>query len=238
MPALSTAAKNILCAERADQIRIDRDAFTQAFKHAVESKQAALFRFPSDAHIDGQPVLQWCEAHARLHDGLKIARCDIQPTAAVDQASIIAQLIEQLGQHLPACSDDVAMQSWRTHMSSEAHDIVTVIVVDAAYDEKLLTPVIEAATERPASAPCRVVLLLSPAAIGPASTATVNATVSNGELFARADVIAHLQKSWGYDAAQSEHTYSLMDASGVTARPASVYGYVRGHCGIAASVIP
>jgi hypothetical protein len=233
----SDAAQRILRAERANQLRINRDVFTQAFKDAVTKNHAALFRFPSDAEIDGKPVVEWCESHARLQPNIKVARCDVLPTAALEQASIIAQLLEQIGQHLPKCADDEALQRWRGHVAGEAAGLVVVLVVTADYDERLLTPIIEAAVARPASAPARVILLLSLSAAGPASAPGTNVTVCKGEPFVRADVVDYLQKHWGMDAAASEQTCSAMDASGVLSRPARVYDYVRLHCGIATTAI-
>jgi hypothetical protein len=172
-----------------------------------------------------------------LHPGIKVARCDIQPTAALDQASIVAQLLEQLGEHLPACADDVAIQRLRQHALADAGGIVTVLAVGGVYDAGLLTPIIEAAMQSPASAAPRVVLLLAPAAAGPDSIAGAAATVSKGDPFEKTDVIHHLQKRWGLDSAESEQMYSSMERMGVTGRPARVYESVKELCGIASARI-
>lgn len=238
LPKLSDEAARILRAERADQLRIDRDAFTRSFKEAIGKGEVALFRFPSDAAIDGNPVVKWCESHARLHAGMKVARCDIQPTAALDQASIVAQLIDQLGDHLPTCTNDVAIQRLQQVALVETSGIVTILVVGMSYDARLLAPIIEAAMQRPASAPARLVLLLASAAGGPASIAAASTTVSAGEPFVKADVIRHLQKHWGLNPAESEQTFATMESIGVASQPAMVYEYVKSHCGIAAARIP
>lgn len=231
---LSDSSQKILRAERANQLRIDRDGFTEAFKDAVTKNHAALFLFPSDVEIDGRPVLEWCESHARLQIDIKVARCDIQPTAALEQASIIAQLLEQLGQHLPKSVDDEALQKWRQHAENEEGGLVTVLVVGAAYDERLITPIIEAAILRPASAPARVVLLLSPTAEGPAVVPCANVTVCKGEPFSKVDIVDHLRERWGMTTLSGEEMYVSMDAIGVLTQPARVYDYVRLHCGVAA----
>jgi len=237
IPKLSDDAAKILRAKRADQLRIDRDEFTRSFKEAVDKGEAALFRFPSDVEIDGKPVVEWCESHAHLHAGVKVARCDIQPTAALDQASIVAQVLEQLGEHLPTCTDDVAIQRLQQHASTESGGIVTIWVVGRRYDGGLLAPIIEAAMQRPAPSAARVVLLLAPAAAGPDSIAGTTATVSKGDPFAKSDVIQHLQKCWGLDSSESEQTYSSMEQIGVANQPARVYDYVKLHCGIPAARI-
>lgn len=234
---LSDGAVKKLRAERADQLRIDRDAFTRSFKEAMDKGETALFRFPSDVAIDGRPVVEWCESHARLHAGMKVARCDIQPTAAFDQSSIVAQLVEQLGDHLPACTNAVAIHRLQQVTSAETSGMVTILVVGMSYDASLLAPIIEAAMQRPASAPARLVLLLAPAAGGPASIAGSRTTVSAGEPFVKADVIRHLQHGWGLNPAESEQTFSAMEAIGVTSQPAMVYEYLKSHCGIAAARI-
>ena len=236
-PKLSEKAAKILRAERADQLRINRDEFTRSFKDAMNKAEPALFRFPSDAEIDGRPVVEWCESHARLHTDMEVARCDIQPTAAFDQASIVSQLLEQLGEHLSACSDNEAIQRLSQHAATNTSGIVTVLVVGATVDAGLLAPIIEAAMQCPASAVPRVVLLLAPAAAGPDSIAGATATVSTGGPFAKADVIHHLQKRWGLDSAESEQTYSSMESIGVASNPARVYEYVKLHCGIAVARI-
>lgn len=237
LPDLSDDAKKILRAERADQLRIDRDEFTRSFKEAMDKTESALFRFPSAVEIDGKPVVEWCESHARLHSGMKVGRCDIQPTAALDQASIVAQLMEQVGPHLGTCTDDEAIQRLKLHASAEPGGIVIILVAGGGYDAGLLGPIIEAAMQRPASTAGRVVLLLAPAAAGPDSIAGAATTVSKGEPFEKADVVQYLQKHRGLDSAESEQTYSSMELIGVAKQPAMVYEYVRSHCGIAAARI-
>jgi hypothetical protein len=236
-PTLSENAANILRAERADQLRINRDGFTHSFREAMNKAEPALFRFPSDAEIDGKPVVEWCESHARLHPGTKVARCDIQPTAAFDQASIVAQLLEQLGEHLSACTDRDAIERLRQHAVANAGGLVIVLVVVAGVDAGLLAPIIESALRCPTPAAPRVVLLLAPAAAGPDSIAGATATVSTGGPFAKDDVVHHMQKRWGLDSGESEQTYSSMESIGVASKPARVYEYVKLHCGIAAARI-
>jgi len=236
-PKLSEQAAKILRAERADQLRINRDDFIRSFREAMTKAEPALFRFPSDAEIDGKPVVEWCESHARLHPGMKVARCDIQPTAAFDQASIVAQLLEQLGEHLSACTDREAIERLRQYAASNAAGIVIVLVVGAGFDAGLLAPIIESSLQCPTPAAPRVVLLLAPAAAGPNSIAGATATVSTGGPFAKDDVVHHLQKRWGLDSGESEQTYSSMESIGVASKPACVYEYVKLHCGIAAARI-
>lgn len=237
-PKLSDGAAKKLRAERAEQLRIDRDEFTRTFKEAMNKAEAALFRFPSDAEIDGKPIVEWCESHARLDSKVKVARCDIQPTAALDQASIIAQLIEQLGGHLSICTDDVAIQRLQQHSSAEIAGMVTILVVAGPYDAGLLAPIIVAAMQRPAASPPRVVLLLTPAAVGPDSIGGATVAISEGEPFSKADIICHLNKDWGLDSIESEQTFLSMERMGVTEHPARVYESVKALCGIAAARIP
>jgi len=234
---LSDGAVKKLRAERADQLRIDRDEFARSFKEAMDKAESALFRFPSDVEIDGKPVVEWCESHARLHTGMKVGRCDIQPTAALDQASIVAQLMEQVGPHLATCTDGEAIQRLNQHASAEVGGIVIILVAGGGYDAGLLVPIIEAAMHRPAPAAARVVLLLAPAASGPDSIPAAATTVSTGEPFEKTDVVQYLQKQRGLDAAESEQMYSSMESIGVVKQPAMVYEYVRTHCGIAAARI-
>jgi hypothetical protein len=226
-----------LRAERADQLRIDRDKFTRSFKEVMDKAESAIFRFPSDVDIDGKPVVEWCESHAHLQTGMRVARCDIQPTAALDQASVVAQLLEQLGEHLPACTDNVAIERLNQHASADAGGIVTILVAGGGYDAGLLAPIIEAALQRPASTAARVILLLAPAAAGPDSIAGAATTVSRGEPFEKIDIVEHLQKHWGLDPAESEQTYSSMERMGVVDRPARVYESVKELCGMATARI-
>jgi hypothetical protein len=228
---LSTGAAGLLAAERAEQLRIDRDDFARSFKAAVAEGAVALLRFPSDAEIDGRPMLEWCESHARQHTRLMVAKCDIQPTWALDQASIVAHILEQLGEHLPPCSDELAIQRLQRHASALSGGLVTIFVVGGAYDGDLLEPIIEAVVLRPAPSMARVVLLLAPAAAGPVSVAGHTAIVCEGSPFAKDDVISHLRKCWGLAATDGEQIYSSMERLGVANQPARVYEYIRLHCG-------
>lgn len=241
LPKLSDDARKVLRAERADQLRINRDKFINSFKDAMNKAEPALFRFPSDAEIDGKPVVEWCESHACLQPSMKVARCDIQPTAAFDQASIVAQLLEQFGEHLPVCTDQEAIEYLRLfavrHAPTNPDGIVTILVLGASADADLLAPIVEAAMQCPTPTAPRVVLLLTPAAAGPTSIAGTTATVSTGGPFEKADVIHHLQKRWGLDFTESEQMYSSMERMGVTERPARVYESVKELCGITAARI-
>lgn len=238
IPRLSDKAANILRAERANQLRINRDKFTREFEETMQKGEVALFRFPSDVQIDGKPVVEWCESHAKLRSSIKVARMDIQPTAAIDQASIVANILEQWGEHLARCSDDEALKRIRRHSSAEAaFGLVTILVVAGPYDAALLAPIIDAAMQRPSSTVARVVLLLALAADGPARIDFGAVSVSNGAPFEKADVVQHLQNRWGLDPRTSEETYTLMKQIGVADQPSQVYEYVKGHCGILASRI-
>jgi hypothetical protein len=235
VPKLSVKAANILRAERANQLRINRDEFTRKFQETTRKGETALFRFPSDVEIDGKPLVEWCDSHARLATGIKVARCDIQPAAAFDKASIVAQLLEQLGEHLPGCTDDVAIQRLRQHALAESVlGLVTILVVSGSYDATLLAPIIEAAMLRPVTTIARVVLLLTRAAAGPDSVGATAATIALGNPFAKADVVQHLEKRWGLDSTESEKTYSSMAQIGIANQPSRVYDYVKLHCGISA----
>ncbi|NTU49743.1 MAG: hypothetical protein HGA87_02420 [Desulfobulbaceae bacterium] len=237
IPNLSEQAAKVLRAERADQLRINRDEFTRSFKEAMNKAEPSLFRFPSDTEIDGKPVVEWCESHAHLQPGMKVARCDIQPTAAFDQASIVAQLLEQLGEHLPACTGPEAIERFRQHAEVNSDGIVTILIVGVNEDADMLAPIIESALKGPTPTVTRVVLLLAPAASGPDSIADATATVCTGGPFAKSDVILHLQKRWGLDSTESEQTYSSMESIGIVSNPARIYEYVKQHCGLAASRI-
>jgi hypothetical protein len=125
----------------------------------------------------------------------------------------------------------------RQHASVEARGLVTVLVVGGDYDSRLLAPVIDAALERPGGNTSRIVILLASAASGPDTVAGATVSISKGEIFARADVVHHLRRHWGFDSAESEQVYSLMELTGVTNQPARVYEYVRAHCGISTARI-
>jgi hypothetical protein len=235
---LSDRGRNTLCAERAEQRRINRDRVVREFRDAVRHRRRAVFRFPSNSEMDAKPLVDWCESHARLVRKTRVARVDIQPTAALDHSSIVAQILEQWGEHLQQCSNRIAVQRLRAHASGQGSEaLVTIIVVGGAYQLTSLNSIVEAAMMRPNSKVARVVFLLTPEAAGPKVIGGSKVVVHNAGSFSKADIVNHLQQQWGLSRVEGEETYFKMRQIEITRDPARVYDYIRDHCGTSGACV-
>jgi hypothetical protein len=233
-PKLSPAARDVLMAERAEQVRIDRDAFAARFRGAIESGGASLFLFPADSSYDWRALSEWCEAHARLRENCRVARVNLRPSAPTYISAVVSELLEQWGLHLPQSSDGEALRRLESFVTDErTPDLVGIIRADFRVGESLqalLQTFVRGAASGPARA--RVCLLLSPDADGPGALAGASVVPFDGSSLPREEVERHLQLQRGYSPDESRGIYDTMLALDLTGQPARVYTYIEMHCGL------
>lgn len=234
VPKLSPAALNVLAAERAEQVRINRDTLAARFRGALESGEAVLFLFAANSDFDWRAFSEWCEANARLRDNCRVARVNPRPSAPTYFSGIISQLMEQWGEHLPHCSDDEALKRLESFVTDDqTPSLVSIIRADEHVGESLQT-LLQIIVHRAGSspAPARVCLLLSPEAEGPKKLGGASVVEFDGSSLPREEVEQHLQSRRGYSPQESRDIYDTMLALKLTDHPARVYTYIEKHCGL------
>jgi hypothetical protein len=234
IPKLSSAALNVLMAERAEQVRINRDVFAARFRDAIQSGDVSLFLFPADSDFDWRALSEWCEANARLRENCRVARVNIRPSVPAYFSGIIPQLMEQWGEHLPQCSDDEALKRLESFVTDErTPSLVSIIRTDEYVGESLqaLLQILVRRTES-VPAPARVCLLLSSGAEGPKELGGATVVEFDGSSLPREEVEQHLQSRRGYNLQESRDIYDTMLALELTDHPARVYTYIEKHCGL------
>lgn len=170
--ALTGAARNVLRAERAEQMRVDRDEFIERFRQSLKSRGAALFRFPSDAEMDGVFVSRWCAAQANAEDGFEeVVEIVVGGRPYIEISGIVSELMNKWQPDLPIKADDhAALDQLKSFLSSETRSLTTIISTGTdRYKPSLLGNLLEALMVRPqTTAPvARICLLLTPGAEGP-----------------------------------------------------------------------
>jgi hypothetical protein len=224
MPDLQATAKQILKAERSEQLRINRDRFIAQFKSAIKSGGATLFLFPSDSTGDGQVVSEWCGAQAGLEN--KVARVVIPPSAPLDLSSIISQLMEQWGEHLPQCRNDKALQRLRQYVLHETETLVSIIVAEK-YEKRRIYSLLEVLMQSDDPEAGRVCLLLTRGAEGPRSLPQTAIVPFDASEFGQADVERYLQTRLGFSPLASEKIYSELSSLGLAQQPGQIYNYIQ-----------
>lgn len=234
VPELSPDALKVLAAERAEQVRIDREAFAARFRAAVDSGGAALFLFPADSAFDWRALSEWCEADARLRESCRVARVNLRPSAPTYVSAVVSELLEQWGAHLPRCSDEEAFERLESFvMDEKTPSLVSIIRADFRVGE-YLKALLQTVIRRPAPGPARarVCLLLSPDAEGPAALDGASVVPFDGSSLPREEVERYLQSRRGYSHDESRDIYDTMLALELTGQPARVYTYIEKHCGL------
>lgn len=229
---LSVKALDVLKAERAEQARIDRDKFIERFKDSIISGEAMVFLFPRNSGLDGRVISEWCESHARLYKNCLIARVDVQPHDPLDLSSIISQLMEQWGKHLPVCRDDEALEHLRSFVSTDQTALISVIVSEE-YKKNLLETLLQTLVQRPHTSPnpARICLLLTHEATGPNNLNNASIIPFDGLVFSEIDVKQHLQ-AWGYSENECRDIYRKISNLGIKEKPGMIYTYIENHCGL------
>ena len=223
-------ARKVLLAERAEQIRIDREAFASSFREALSKKETAVFLFPAESDFDQRWLSPWCAAYSRAHDGCHVASVDIRPMAVFDVASVVARIMDEWNTELPECSDEEALLHLQKFLNlHDEADFVTIIKTNEAADASLEN-LLEILMSRNSTA-ARVCLLITPKAKGPADIGAASIVYFDDSLLSLKEVEDYLQKKHGYSGPESiQFCLEMQRTLGLTAYPASVYHYIEVHC--------
>ena len=234
VPKLSPPALDVLKAERAEQARINRDAFVRDFRDAVGSGGASLFLLPRDTEFDSRALSDWCETDARLRGNCRVARVHIRPSATPEYFSgVISQLMEQWGEHSPRYSGSEALKHMKDFVTdAQTPSLVSIVRTDAHVGESL-QELLRLLFLRPATnpAPARVCLLISLGAEGLGLMPGVSVIKLDAPP-PREEVEQYLQSRRGYSAQESRDIYQRMLSLKLTRDPALVYTYIEEHCGL------
>lgn len=228
LDALSIEAVNVLKAEQAEQKRIDRDKFVKSFQQSIKSDKVALFLFPSDPEWDWRMIKEWCEAHARLRPNSRVASVEALPDSGKDMSSLVAEIMEQWGEHLPEYNSqhENALTDLRDFVDNHPHQAFITIILAQTYQGHLLEPLVKALVQRPAtiSGRARICLLLTYGAEGPQNLKSGEIISFDQQPLAPRDVEQHLQVRCGYTEDESKAACSKIEAYQLP--PGRIYTFI------------
>ena len=225
---LSTAARHFLMAERAEQVRIDREVLAARFQEAVVNKEAAVFLFTDASDFDWQRLSEWCVAYARSRRNCQVANLEVRGPAALHLGDILAQIMTQWGTPLPVYTTDEVTKLYEKYVKlDDSPDLVTIVRTDEAGNA--LMPALLTQLMSRKSAAARVCFLICPKAKGPAEVGDATIIEFDGSSFPRAEVEDFLRKKHGYSTEKSRKIYDLMESGDLTYRPMDVYWYIENH---------
>lgn len=225
---LSPAAKRFLMLERAEQIRINREAFASRFRESIANKEAAVFLFTADSDFDWRQLSDWCEAYGRSQQ-CHVAKVDVRGLAVYQFGSILAQILTQWKKTLPVCSSEETTARFESYVKlDDTPDIVTIVKTDEAGNASL--PALLKLLMLRNSAAARVCFLICPKGKGPVEVDDATIVAFDGSTFPREEVETYLQKQHGFSEPESKEIYNRMERAHVTTRPADVYAYIEDYC--------
>jgi hypothetical protein len=227
---LSDRAENVLMWERAEQIRIDREAFALHFRNALFNKETAVFLFPAESDFDGRWLSEWCEAYSRSQGKCYLANVDVHSNVPFKSAHIVASIMNQWNvPSLTFSGDEDAIAHLQNFLRlHDAEDFLTIIKTNEAVSASLEN-LLEILVSRNSTA-ARICLLISPKAKGPAELGAASIIEFDGSVFSRTEIEDYLQKKHGFSELESSQLYERMQHVNLTAYPARVYTYIEDHC--------
>ncbi len=196
---LSSEALAALQAERAEQRRLDRNEFAYKYNEALAACRCSVFFLRDDASWDGAHLGRWCEARAHVRANTRIGRLNLRIGGRLDVASMVSQLMEGWGEHLPRCSDRQALDSLSAFVASRGDTALVAIVRAGEYATSGVQPVLEAYLNLalPGSGP-RVCVVLSRNADGPEKLAETTVHRLCESPYTRDDILTFLCSELGY----------------------------------------
>lgn len=226
-PVLSPGAMAELARQRAEQQRINRDAFVAAFYEALRTGSKTLFRVPSDARQDGSHMSRWCRAAARAH-GVRAIELSLRPSAAQDLVSAAAIILAQLGESLPGCGPEEALDRLRRALSRPDCGPVVYVVVAASGLSKDFVPLLEAMLAHAPDAPAaRVAVLLTPDQDELQQISGAHLDRPEWAALGEEEIRRHLSESWGLSASQLEEGVGTALSLGLEREPGKLYTFVE-----------
>lgn len=224
---LSPPAHNVLKAERADQQRIDRNAFTSRFVGALKNKEAVVFLGPSESDFERHILSDWSTAYAELHDRCRVMHLDSRSFTYFRAGNIAARMLKELGQTLDA-GDDAITALANFLKNDAALSLVTIIKTDNALG-KSLQNLLHILLQRNGPATARICLLFCPRGKGPKKIGDATIVPFDTLLLPRDEVEEHLRKR-GYSSNTSSEIYNEMDILNHTSHPTDIYTYIHLYC--------
>lgn len=230
---LSLAAKQVLALERANQRLIDRDGFVHRFQETLRGTVSTILSLAQSSESDARELTDWCQARAKRETDCLVARVDVPVTAAIDLASLVAQVLEEWGEHLPACDDDGALRRLKDFLVGNAgHKIVLLLTADV-YNENLLRPILDTVLQPSESgAPCatRLSVLVCGGETRPSAIAGIQPCEFDLSSLPRDEVEAYLLQQYGYSQPNGGQVVTKMQNLDLLSTPARVYTYIEDHC--------
>jgi hypothetical protein len=222
---MSKAAEHVLRTERADQIRIDRNAFASRFNEALSKKEVVVFLAPVEPDSEWRFLSDWCEAQAPVHQDYKVIRKTIS-LPLHDPAIIAKEIMMQF--ELPSRSDEDPIQTLSDFLKQDhSLSLLAIIKTDEPVSKELELLVSTMLLRNSDSG--RVCLLLCPKGKGPHKFGASLVVQCAGSLLPRNQIEKHLQKR-GYSQAESREIYERMRGINLPAQPSHVYRYIEDHC--------
>lgn len=223
-PELSPAAQNVLTAERADQVRVDRNAFASCFLASLKNKEAAVFLLPREDEGDWPNLCDWSEAYARLHSNTQIAKVNFEVTQYL--AGTITDMMEQWEHPLSPQSPDEPFKQLQTFLAdTNSPDLVSIIRTDDPFSDALESFI--KTLVLPNGTAARICLVICPKGKEPTEFRAAKSVALDSTMPVE-EIEQYLQARHGYGADESKRFCKVMLLLELT--PRRVYTYIEQHC--------
>jgi hypothetical protein len=221
IPELKPEARNVLMAERFDQIRVDRNAFASRFLEALKNKESVVFVLPGDPNGDWPILSNWSLAYARLHDNCRTAEVDVGLTPYLP--GIVTDILDQW-KHPLSSHPDEQLEGFLAGGPS----LVTIVKTLDAYSEPVET--LLKTLVLPSSSAARICLLICPNARGPKEMDHTTIINFDSSPLPVDEIEEHLQKRHGCGPEESRRLCDEMRTLKLTDNPDQVYTYIELNC--------
>lgn len=224
---LSLPAHNILTAERADQRRIDRNAFASRFVEALKNSESIVFVAPAESDFEWQILSDWSEAYAQLHERCRVVRHEWRYNYPFGPDDIAAHFLSQLGHRLTAGQNPI--KSLTDFLArDDGLSLVTIIKTDRPVTRSLHN-LLQILVQRNNSTTARICLLFCPDAKGPEELGDAAIVPFDTLSLPRKEIEEHLRKR-GYSSGKCTEIYDEMDLLNLTSHPTGIYTFIQLYC--------
>lgn len=217
---LGLPATHVMRTELAEQNRIDRDAFSNAFRNALTTQGPSLFHIQRDSRFDGEKILEWCEAHALALKECQLASLTILPWQNKTLADAVSEVLECIGHHLEE-SDEVGALSKLAEVVTDMVDPLVIVIRSGHSEETILHQILQAALQ-PADKP-RVCLLVSDPHLNLADLPAASTHRFPLTAFAEDDIRQCVARRLGYDDVRCGQVWRTVEITEAQNMPAKVY---------------
>ncbi|MEA2603874.1 MAG: hypothetical protein QOF89_4866 [Acidobacteriota bacterium] len=230
-PRLTPQAHAVLDAERAEQVRIDREAFAATFRTALKEGRRIIFRLPGDSLWDGNQMSRWCSSQARKA-GARSADLHLRPAEAKDLPSIAAELMHQWGfRDLPPLPGEEALERVKTPLLTAGIGAFVTVIRDESLAVSYLPDLLGVlASRHPGEAGARITILLSTGAAGPDEISGAEVTRPDWTAISEEDIRLHLNRSWGWSEEESRAKAATATRLDLGQQPGRLYTFLRDEC--------